>query len=57
MLVKEKLVSFLIKNLYRGDEKWVKNGVLIGLPDKEFVFKPDFNLSGQRGGHWPPPIN
>jgi len=54
--IKNRLIQFLISNLYKGDEKWVENGVLKGLPNKEAISLPDYGLSGQRGGHWPPPI-
>ncbi len=54
--IQNKLVDFLIKNLYKGDENWVKYGKLVGLPNQEFIPKPDYGLSGQRGLHWPPPI-
>jgi arylsulfatase len=54
--IRARLTDFLISNLYKGDEKWAVNGVLTGLPNKEAVFAPDFNLSGQRGYHFPPPV-
>lgn len=51
-----KLVELLISNLYKGDEEWAENGELRGLPNKEIALGPDYGMSGQRGGHWPPPI-
>ncbi len=50
-----KLTNFLIQNLYKEDTNWIKEGKLVGLPDKTFIAPPDYNLSNQRGGHWPPP--
>ncbi|HCK13012.1 TPA: arylsulfatase [Candidatus Poribacteria bacterium] len=54
-IVLEKLTNLLIGQLYGGDETWVQNGRLVGLPDKEFVSGPNRGLSSQRGHHWPPP--
>lgn len=54
--VEKKLIDFLIINLYKGDENWVKDGCLAGLPNKDFSSKPNYSLTSQRGGHWPPPI-
>jgi arylsulfatase A-like enzyme len=48
------LKSKLIQELYGGDEEWVKDGELVGLPDQEFQPGPNRGLSGQRGSHWPP---
>ncbi|MDA0838619.1 MAG: sulfatase-like hydrolase/transferase [Planctomycetota bacterium] len=48
------LKSKLIEELYGGDEEWVRNGDLVGLPDQEFEHKPNRGLNGQRGSHWPP---
>ena len=53
--VRNKLQEFLISNLYNGDEEWVEDGVLVGLPNQEPMSQPNYGLSGQRGGHWPPP--
>jgi arylsulfatase len=53
--VRNKLQEFLISNLYNGDEEWVEDGVLVGLPNLEPMSQPNYGLSGQRGGHWPPP--
>jgi arylsulfatase A-like enzyme len=52
-----KLKQYLIKNLYNGDENWVKDENLVGLPDKEIEVSANYTLLGQRGGHWPPPIH
>ena len=54
--VLKKLKFFLIENLYGSDNKWLSNGELIGLPAENDVFKPNYDLHNQRGGHWPPPV-
>ena len=51
----KKLTNLLISQLYGGDETWVQDGQLVGLPDKEFISGPNKGLSSQRGHHWPPP--
>lgn len=53
--IEEKLTALLISELYGGDEAWVQDGALVGLPDQSYEPKPDRGLSGQRGIHWPPP--
>ncbi len=50
-----RLTDLLISQLYGGDEAWVQEGRLVGLPDREFVPGPNRGLSSQRGSHWPPP--
>jgi arylsulfatase len=49
------LTAQLIGEFYGGDLAWVKDGALVGLPDRTYVPRPDRGLSGQRGIHWPPP--
>jgi arylsulfatase A-like enzyme len=51
----ERLTRTLIGQLYGGDETWVRNGDLVGLPARHFVPGPNKGLSSQRGNHWPPP--
>jgi arylsulfatase len=53
--VRERLENWLIGELYGGDEAWVRDGKMVGLPDEEFPSGGNRGLSGQRGGHWPPP--
>lgn len=53
--VRDKLMGFLIDNLYKGDEKWVVDGKLVGLADKTYKDSTSYALGGQRGGHWPQP--
>ena len=45
----ERLKGLLIQNLYGGDEDWVQDGVLVGLPDKEFIAPDNRGMLGQRG--------
>lgn len=53
--VQERLRAQLMQSLHGDDLAWVKDGELVGLPDRVFSPKPDRGLSGQRGIHWPPP--
>ena len=53
--VLEQLTNILISQLYGGDEAWVQNGQLVGLPDHTYAPGPNRGLSSQRGAHWPPP--
>jgi arylsulfatase A-like enzyme len=52
---KQKLTDQLIVELYGGDETWVQQGKLVGLPDETYEPKANRGLSGQRGSHWPVP--
>lgn len=49
----DRLTNLLIGELYGGDEKWVQNGELVGLPDRAYNPSANRSLSGQRGLHWP----
>lgn len=51
----EKLKTFLIKELYGEDLKWIKDGKLMGIKPGEPIKEADFGLINQRGYHWPPP--
>jgi len=53
--IRSQLEKLLIEELYGGDENWVDGGKLVGLPEPEFERPSNRGLSGQRGGHWPPP--
>jgi arylsulfatase A-like enzyme len=46
---KEELESILAENLYGEDTQWLKNGALVGLPDREFEPPLERGLKGQRG--------
>lgn len=50
-----RLTERLIRELYGGDEAWVEDGQLIGLPDRHYRPGPNRGLTSQRGQHWPPP--
>jgi arylsulfatase A-like enzyme len=50
-----RLTDILIGQLYGGDEQWVRDGQLVGLPPRSYQPRPNRGLSGQRGSHWPPP--
>jgi len=45
----------LIDELYGDDRLWVKDGVLIGTPNKTYTPPSDLGLYNQRGIHWPTP--
>ena len=51
----EGLTSTLVRELYGGDERWARQGQLVGRPAREFHPGPNRGLSSQRGHHWPPP--
>ena len=53
--IQARLGERLAGELYGGDEAWVEDGQLVGLPDRQWSPRPDRNLSGQRGLHYPPP--
>ncbi|MFT5369493.1 MAG: arylsulfatase [Candidatus Latescibacterota bacterium] len=53
--IKQQLTDQLISELYGGDENWVQDGQLVGLPDQDYEPTPNRGLSGQRGSHWPVP--
>ena len=53
--VQARLTTQLMAELYGGDLAWLRDGALVGLPDRTFAPRPDRGLSGNRGLHWPPP--
>lgn len=54
--VRERLTAFLIAHLHGGDESWVKDGKLCGLPNPNPIpVHHNYGLTNQRGGHWPTP--
>ena len=53
--VRRRLEALMAGELYGGDEQWVRDGEWVGLPDEGAEIGPNRQLSGQRGGHWPPP--
>jgi arylsulfatase A-like enzyme len=50
-----RLTERLASELHGGDEAWLRDGRLVGLPGQRYRLQPNRGLSGQRGGHWPPP--
>lgn len=50
------LKMLLIRELYGEDQKWIKEGELVGIPVEGQRKKADFGLANQRGYHWPPPV-
>ncbi len=53
--VEEKMVDYLIENLYGEDLTWLKDGKLVGFEAPEFKSSPQYSLYNQRGYHWPAP--
>ena len=47
--VRERLTAELVKRLYGDDLRYVKDGRLVGVPDKEYTPEANRRLSGQRG--------
>ncbi len=47
--VLNKLQAILVSESYGSDSEWIQDGVLVGLPDQEYISSPDRNLSAQRG--------
>ncbi len=46
---RERLKDLLIQHLYGGDEEWVQDGELVGLPEVKFVSPDARDLGNQRG--------
>ncbi len=47
--VQDRLVRLLVDHLYGSDLEWVREGRLVGLPDREYVPTADRGLGAQRG--------
>ena len=47
--VRAELTQKLIDHLYGDDLNWIKNGKLVGLPEKEYKPAPNRSLNAQRG--------
>jgi arylsulfatase A-like enzyme len=52
---RRRLEQALAARLYGGDIAWVADGRLVGFPAIEVPPRPNRDLSGQRGLHFPPP--
>ena len=50
-----RLEEILVRQLYGADLEWVRDGKLVGVADRTYRPGGNKGLSGQRGGHWPPP--
>jgi len=53
--IRRRLANLLMQEFYGGDEDWVKDGELVGLPEVPYEPTPNRGLHGQRGSHWPVP--
>ncbi len=53
--IRNRLESGMIGFLHGGDEAWVSDGRLTGFPAEDVPPRPNRELSGQRGLHYPPP--
>lgn len=54
----DQLKTLMLGELYGSDEKWVKNGALVGESGKAYWPGPNREMSLTRGNQWPvPPIN
>ena len=52
---RKRLEALLVGELYGDDIEWAREDELVGLPDIAHEPRPNRGLSGQTGGHWPPP--
>lgn len=50
----QNLKQRLVDELYGDDLCWLKEGKLVGYPNKPFKLAPHRNLNSQRGDGWPP---
>jgi len=48
------LQEILISELYGSDQHWLKEGKLVGYPDKPYRWAAHRSLNSQRGDGWPP---
>ena len=53
--IQAQLSECLVGELYGGDQAWVQDDHLVGLPDQQWSPRPNRNLSGVRGAHYPAP--
>jgi arylsulfatase len=47
--VREDLIDEMVAHFYGDDLSWVRDGRLVGLPDRPFELQPNRSLNGQRG--------
>ncbi|MBQ7063993.1 MAG: sulfatase-like hydrolase/transferase [Firmicutes bacterium] len=55
MAVRDELCKIMMSEFYGSDMEWIRDGVLVGMPEEKQPSKPDFGLYNQRGYHWPVP--
>lgn len=51
---RRKLTEMLKSELYGSDMAWMKDGELVGTPDRPYKWAPHRSLNSQRGDGWPP---
>ncbi len=51
--VRQGLLEALKGKLYGADREWLKEGELVGLPDRPYSRKQNRDLNHHRGTHWP----
>jgi arylsulfatase A-like enzyme len=49
--IRERLVDLLRSELHGADHNWLSDGKLVGMPDQQYVTRPDRGLANQRGIH------
>lgn len=47
--VRRRLTKTMVDQLHGNDREWLKDGELVGLPDREWQPQPDTGLHMQRG--------
>jgi len=47
--IRDDLMHVVAENCFGTDLKWVKNGTLVGMPEKDFAPSANRGLSDQRG--------
>lgn len=50
----QRLHDTLVSEMYGVDLDWIKDGKLIGAPDRDYKWAPHRSLNSQRGDGWPP---
>ena len=45
----QEMKKLMVDEMYGNDEEFIKNGELVGIPDREYEFVPSNSLSAQRG--------
>lgn len=50
----ERLQTILVGEMYGVDLDWIKDGKIVGKPDRPYSWAPHRSLNSQRGDGWPP---